>query len=157
MDEWKRYLAAQSRAYMEHVRRLVASRATWDAIIEQDMALIDGLRGIDYTREQVSGGQYADRTAELLDRLEANRRQHEASMAALVEAVEDAQRRVSRIDAPYSTLLLLRYVSDLPWQEVAGRLHYSEFHCRRELHDEALAHLYDHLPQEWKDPRPSAV
>ncbi len=157
MDEYRRYIAGQSRAYMEHVRRLVASRATWEAIIEQDVALMEGVKGIDYTRVQVAGGQRADRMAELLDRLEGNRRQHEASMAALVEAVEDAQERVSRIDAPYSTLLLLRYVSDLPWGEVARRVHYSEDYCKKELQDAALVEMHAHIPTEWRDPSHRAV
>lgn len=157
MDEYSSHKASQAKDYLDHVRRLVASRAAWEAIIEQDVALMEGLRGIDYAVEKVDGGHYRDRMAELLDRLEENRRQHDASMAALVEAVEDAQERISRLDAPYSTLLLLRYVSDMPWREVSDRLHYSEVHVRQRMHEDALVMLHGHLPTEWRDPEHRAI
>lgn len=158
MTDYDEYIASQSRAYMEHVRRLVSRRGVWALTIEQDEALLDGLRGIDYTREKVGGtAQQADIDS-LLARLEANRAQHLANMAELVETVEDAQRRVALVDEPVlARLLLLRYVDDMAWEEVGRQLRYDPDHCRKFLHDKALVALFPHLPTEWRDPRPSAV
>ena len=151
------YLADQSRRYLEHVRRLVARKDVWALTIEQDEALLDGLRGIDYTREKVDGGGYVDRTADILDRLEANRAQHRANMAELVDVVEDAQRRIGRLSPTHARLLILRYVSDMPWRDVAERMLYSEAYCKQELHTAALVEMHGQLPNGWRDPEPRAV
>ena len=151
------YLADQSRRYLEHVRRLVARKDVWALTIEQDEALLDGLRGIDYTREKVDGGGYVDRVADILDRLEANRAQHMANMSELVDVVEDAQRRIGMLSPTHARLLMLRYVSDMPWRDVAERMLYNEDYCRKELHDAALLEMHAHLPNGWRDPEPKAV
>ena len=155
--EHEDYLADQSRRYLEHVRRLVARKDVWALTIEQDEALLDGLRGIDYTREKVDGGGYVDKVADLLDRLEANRAQHLANMAELVEVVDDAQRRIGELSPTHARLLMLRYVSDMPWRDVAERMVYNEDYCRKELHESALVEMHAHLPNEWRDPEPRAV
>ena len=155
--EHEDYLADQSRRYLEHVRRLVARKDVWALTIEQDEALLDGLKGIDYTREKVDGGGYVDRVADILDRLEANRAQHRANMAELVDVVEDAQRRIGLLSPAHARLLMLRYVSDMPWRDVAERMLYSEDYCRKELQTAALVEMHAHLPNDWRDPEPRAV
>ena len=155
--EHEDYLADQSRMYLEHVRRLVSRKDVWALTIEQDEALLDGLKGIDYTREKVDGGGYVDKVADILDRLEANRAQHRANMAELVDVVEDAQMRIGCLSPTHARLLMLRYVSDMPWRDVAERMLYSEAYCKQELHQAALVEMHGQLPTEWRNPEPRAV
>ena len=157
MGDYASLLASHSRAYLEHVRRLVGRKDVWAITIEQDEALLEGVRAIDYTREHVSGSRTQADVAEIMDRMERNREQHLANMAELEEVVEDAQRRIGRCSPVHARLLLLRYVSDLPWGEVASRLVYSEDYCRKQLHDAALEEMHAHLPQEWKVPGHRAI
>lgn len=156
-DAFQDYIAAQSRSYLEHVRRLVARKDVWALTIEQDEALLEGIRALDYSREHVSGGTYHDNIVDILERLEQNRAQHSASMAELVDIVDDAQRRIGQLSPPHARLLLHRYVDDLPWQDVGERLGYSMDYCRKELHHSALVEMHDHLPTEWRDPRHRAI
>lgn len=157
LEAIEEYRAGQSREYLEHVRGLVAKKAAWESIMEQDAALLEQLRAIDYRRERVDGTPTPPDIADLLDRLDANRARHAALMAELVEAVDGAQRTIMKLDAPFCELLLLRYVSAWQWDDVAARLNYSTDYCRKELHDVALILLYWELPPMWRDPRPPAT
>lgn len=155
--EMEEHMAEQSRAYLGHVRKLVGRKDAWELTIEHDGALLDGLRGIDYTRERVSGTPTPPEVVDLLERLERNMAQHQANMAELVDVVEDAKRRIMELDGTHARLLLLRYVEDMDWETVARRMFYSVDYCKKELHRAALVEMHGHLPTEWRDPRHPAV
>ena len=51
-------------------------------------------------------------------------------MKEAIEALEPIQRRVMR----------MRYMQGLKWEDIAKKMHYSDFHCRR-IRKAALKHL----------------
>ena len=157
MDEMQQYLIDQSKDYLGHVRKLVSRRSVWALMIEQDEALLEGIKAVDYRREKVSGSPTPPDIAEIMDRLEYNKAQHKANMAELVEVVEDAQKRISNCEPIHARLLLLRYIDDLPWQDISERMVYSLDYCKKELRTAALLEMYDYLPNEWRDPIHSAI
>lgn len=157
MTAYDDYLADQSRGYLEHIRRLVSRKDVWALTIEQDEALLEGVRGVDYRREKVDGSPTPPDWAEIIERIEANRAQHRANMTELVAAVEDAQHRIGKLEPTHARLLLLRYVDDLAWQDVSERIVYSVDYCKKELHHAALVEMHEYLPTEWRDPEPRAV
>lgn len=136
-----------SREYLEEVRDLaVRHRATAEYIrsLEEDA---QGVAGIDYSRIVVSTSSTPDAIPNSVAMLVEMKRDAESDAAEYFERKRDARRRLDEMDGTYGRLLLLRYVTALPWVRVADVLNYSEDWCRHMLAD-ALCEFHDYLPHD---------
>lgn len=143
--EYREARIERSREYLEEVRDLaVKHRATAEYIrsLEEDAR---GVAGIDYSRVMVSTTPTPDAIPNSVAMLVEMKRDAETDAAEYFDRKRDARRRLDDMDGTYGRLLLLRYVTALPWVRVADVLNYSEDWCRHMLPD-ALCEFHDYLP-----------
>lgn len=145
-----------SLAYLEEVRSLaVKHRANAEYIrsLTEDAA---GVGGIDYTRVMVSTSPNPDKLPDSVALLVDMKREAEADAAEYFERKRDARARLDEMDGTYGLLLLLRYVTVLPWVRVAEALNYDEGSCRN-MRNDALCAFYEYLPTEYRMPEQPAI
>lgn|GEM_PF-3396644 len=128
-------LAVKHRATIEYIRSL-----------EEDA---QGVGGIDYSRVLVQTSPTPDAIPNSVALLIEMKREAEADAAEYFERKRDARRRLDEMDGTYGRLLMLYYVTVLPWARVAEVLNYSEDWCKH-MRPDALCEFYDHLPNDMK-------
>ena len=157
MDEWERYRYEQARAWLEHVAGLRHAMDAAGSVREVFESLLDSVKGIDYSRERVSGGQYENRIAEAIAKLDEARLQWGASVSAYADEASDAAARIGGLeDAQEGRALLLHYVDGKTWELVRSEMGYS-WRGMMDLRKRAVLHAYDHMPASWRDPVHRAV
>lgn len=154
--EYREAIIECSLKYLTEIRDLaVKHRATIEYIrsLEDDA---QGIGGIDYTKDFVSNSPTADKLPNSVILLIEMKREAETDAAEYFERKRDARRRLDEMDGTYGRLLLLKYVTVLPWVRVAEALNYSEEWCRH-MRNDALVAFYDYLPTEYKMPEQHAI
>ena len=142
--------------YLEEVRDLaVKHRSTVEYIrsLEEDA---EGVRGIDYARVNVQTSPTPDAIPNSVALLAEMKAEAEASAAEYFARKREARRLLDEMDGTYGRLLLLRYVTVLPWVRVADVLNYREDYCRA-MRNDALCEFYDHLPHAYRMPEQPAI
>ena len=142
--------------YLEEVRDLaVKHRANREYIrsLEEDA---QGVGGIDYSRGMVSSSPSPDAVPNSVALLVEMKADAEADAAEYFERKREARRLLDEMDGTYGRLLLLRYVTVLPWVRVAEALNYREDYCRA-MRNDALNEFYDHLPTAYRMPEQPAI
>ena len=142
--------------YLEEVRDLaVKHRANIEYIrsLEEDA---QGVGGVDYSRVVVATSPTPDAIPNSVALLVEMKRQAETDSAEYFERKEQARELLNEMDGTYGRLLLLRYVTVLPWVRVAEVLNYDEGSCRN-MRNAALEAFYDYLPTQYRNPEPHAI
>ena len=157
MDAWSEYKYNQAKAWLEYVRKLGRSAERTRLIVEDERAQLENVRGVDYTREHVSGSTGLADVDALIESLHRNIRDYCATEAAYVRERKDAYDRLARLEnAVERDALTLRYVMGMPWKDVCEELGYSKSRMMV-LRKSAIANAYDVMPREWRDPIPPAL
>lgn len=142
--------------YLEEVRDLAVRHRATDAYIRSLYEDAQGIGGIDYSRDVVGGTKGTDRLPNSVAMLIEMRERAESDAAEYFERKREARRLLDEMDGTYGRLLLLRYVTVLPWVRVAEALNYREDYCRA-LRNDALCEFYDYLPHAYRMPEQPAV
>ena len=142
--------------YLEEVRDLAVKHRANDAYIRSLYEDAQGIGGIDYSRDLVSSSKTPDKLPNSVMNLIDMKRQAETDAAEYFERKRDARQRLDEMDGTFGRLLLLRYVTVLPWVRVAEALNYREDYCRS-MRNDALCEFYDHLPNVYKIPEHPAI
>ena len=162
--EFMRYMRDWSKRYLGRVRAIVHTiamiRSEMDCLAEQ----LDGVRGIDYSADNVSATATDDAMAERIARYDELRSEFQEELDRNLQAQADAHRALSHVRQPWRSVLTYRYVEGLAWVDVADRLKgicdgehaYSVEYVRKELHDNGLVELYPFIPHEY-DEFPEAI
>lgn len=154
-EEFDEYRIDQAERWLEHVRDLRLTVRAMQVDIGGERELIDGMRGIG--TERVSGSHDPDRMSDTIARYEAKLDELRQWMDHLLEDMDEARECIARIpDGVSSSLLTMRFVDGLTWDEVCGELGYSFHHVMR-LRRRALLQAYDVMPTRWRDPAQPAV
>lgn len=154
--EYRDAMIACSLRYLEEVRDLaVQHRANAEYIrsLEEDAR---NVAGVDYSRDVVSSSPSADALPNSVLNLIEMKARAEADAEEYTRRKREARELLDGMSGTYGLLLMLRYVTVLPWVRVAEVLNYSEDWCRH-IRNDALVELYDHLPTAYRMPRPPAV
>jgi len=153
--EGEQYRIDAVRDWLEKVRKTVGYQRTLEQSAADRLARADGLKGLDYSKEQVKSSPYADA---IPDAIAAN----EVIGDALQSVAEDARERVAQAaraiasldDANEARCLHLYYIEAYDtWERVCVAMHYS-YDWIMKLRRNGLLHLYDEMPHYMKD-RPS--
>ena len=142
--------------YLGEVRDLAVKFRATDAYIRSLYEDAEGIGGVDYTRDLVSSSPTADRLPNSVALLIEMKAQAEAEAAEYFERKREARRLLDDMDGTYGRLLMLRYVTVLPWVRVAEVMNYDEGTCRN-MRPDALCAFYDYLPHAYKLPEQSAI
>lgn len=157
MDELQTYHYDQARAWLEHIAKLKHAVTSSRNMVDMFEAFADQARGIDPTREQVSGGQYVDRLAETVIKLDEARAQWAANLQAYTDEAADAAERIKCLeDAAERSALLLHYVDGKTWERVCVQMDYS-YDGIMDVRKRAVLHMYEHMPLEWRDRKYNAL
>lgn len=155
MDEYREFLAGQSKSYFQHIRELRSLERLYSSSLESVREIV---RGIDYTRPSVSHTTYTDAVPDAVAQLEALESRYTVTLSEFAYERARAEEIVGRLDdARYRAVLTYYYLNALPWRVVADEDHmcYDIRHCMR-LAEQALAAVYFLIPNEWRKPIPRA-
>ena len=147
--EYRQARVECSLRYLQEVRDLAVRHRATDAYIRSLYEDAQGVAGIDYTRDMVSTSPTADAIPNSVALLIEMKRKAEADAAEYMERKAEARRLLDEMGGTYGLLLLLRYVTVLPWVRVAEALNYDEGYCRN-MRNDALDAFYDHLPRTYQ-------
>ena len=148
------FKAETAAAWLDGIRRLKReAELAYDlAATERDM--IDGLRGIDYSKEP--GASSADPMLGAVARLQASVARYEATLEEYLEERDRAATAIMRVEMPGRAVLAYHYLADRPYQWIEGRLAYSHGGVMK-LRRQALAELYGVMPADARPDIPKAI
>ena len=155
--EYRRYLAAQSRRYMEHVAGIRSRVRSLEAQIAEAEETAAGVRGVDYTRDRISRQIAVDAVPQAVAKLDELGSRLADAAAEYADELEAAGAALMQVEPLLAELLTYRYMRGMRWAEVALRMGYDEDHVRKYLHEAALVSLHPHIPHIWRDPLYSAI
>lgn len=142
--------------YLEEVRDLAVRHRATDAYIRSLYEDAQCVGGVDYTKDIVHGTTAPDAMPNSVALLIEMKERAEADAAEYFERKAEARRLLDEMDGTYGRLLLLRYVTVLPWIRVAEALNYDEGYCRQ-MRNDALCEFYDYLPNGYRMPEQPAI
>lgn len=154
--EYREARIEHARRYLAEVRDLAVRHRANDAYIRSLVQDAEGVGGIDYSRAVVSASAPTDRLPNSVANLIEMKREAEADAVAYTERKREARRLLDEMDGTYGRLLMLRYVTALPWVRVADVLNYSEDWCKH-MEPDALCEFYDWLPHAYRMPEQPAI
>lgn len=147
--EYREALIACSRRYLSEIRDLAEKHRAADAYIRSLYEDAEGVGGVNYISALLSGSPNPDKLPNSVALLIEMKREAESDAVEYFERKREARRLLDEMDGTYGRLLMLYYVTALPWSRVAEVLNYSEGWCKH-MSADALLGFYDHLPNEYK-------
>ena len=156
--EYEQYCIGQAEAWLEKVRRCVVYAKQLDETAAAQYALADGLKALDYSRDQVTTSPTADAIPNAVIA-------HMSAGDSLAAVAEDARKRALSASSTLACLedrnearcLTLYYVDAMPtWTLVAEAMGFSYDKVMR-LRRSALYHVYDYMPFTEREPTQPAI
>lgn len=156
-EEYDRYRYEKAREWLDYIRQLGIEVDNAQGMVESERAMLDGVRGIDYTREHVSGTHPTTDLADLVDRLFEHIRDYTASLAAYTDERRKAFEIIDKLPDPKERYVLSQYyLLGKTWNDVRAGLDYS-WQGIMTLRKRAILSVFDVLPAGWRDARPPAL
>lgn len=153
-EEFSSYMRGWSKRYLQRVRATIHTIAQLESEIAELDAMMDGVNGVDYSRDKVSGTAGDDAMANAIARRDSLRAELDEELGACLQAKADAHAALRNVRQPWRSVLVYRYVEGMAWADVAAHAGYSEAHCKGDLHDNGLLELYQFVPH---DELPEAI
>ena len=156
-DELQRYRIEQAESWLSKVRKLVSYEKAMREAAEVQYEMADGLRGIDYTRDQVDTSLTADAIPNAVIAHEEAGETMVAIADSARERIRQAVEAISKIkDAKEAMCLRLYYVDGMDtWERVRAAMSYTQ-DGMKSLRRRALLNVYDVMPHDQRDPIPIA-
>lgn len=156
-EEYDKYRYEKAKAWLEHVRELGIEVQRINGMVESERALLDGVRGIDYTREYVGGSRDLPDVANIVDRLFDHIREYTASLAAYIDERTRAAQALEGLEDPIERRAITEhYLMGRTWEQVRTGLGFS-WQGMMTLRRRAILSAYDVTPAGWRDPIPPAL
>ena len=159
-DEFADYMRGWSKRYLQRVRSTIHTIAQLESEIAELDGMMDGLKGIDYSRDKVSATANDDAMVNAISRMDSLRAEYRDELTAHLQVKADAHAALRNVRQPWRAVLTYRYLEGMPWADVTESInelpgvHYAEVYVRKELHDNGLLELYAHIPH---DELPDAI
>lgn len=147
-EEFADYMRSWSRRYLQRVRSTIHTIAQLESEISELESMMDGVRGIDYSRDKVNSAANDDGMVNAIARMESLKAEYKDELDAHLQVKADAHAALRNVRQPWRSVLTYRYLEGMPWADVADRAGYSEVHCRTDLHDNGLLELYAFIPHD---------
>ena len=156
-EELQRYRIEQADAWLSKVRKLVAYERAMREAAETQYEMADGLRGLDYSRDQVSTSPTPDAIPNAVIA-------HDEAGDSLASIADSARERIAQAaraldsmeDPTEAAALTYYYIACVKWEEVCVRMSYS-WDGMMTLRRRALTHAYDVMPHSERDPMEPAI
>lgn len=155
-SEYIDYMRRWSKRYLGRVRATVHTVAMLESEIAELEAAMEGLRGIDYSRDGSASADAEEAMIERIERLGSLRAEYAAELDGNLDAQTLAHRALAHVGQPMRAVLTYRYLEGMAWADVAKAVNHAEGYCKQELHDKGLLDLYPFIPHEF-DELPEAL
>lgn len=155
-DEFADFMRIRAKRYLQRTRAGIHTIAQLNSELEELDAMMDGVKGVDYARDQVSAPVNDDAMVDAIARAESLRAECREELDGLLQAKAEAHRALKSVRQPWRAVLTYRYLHGLPWADVTARLaaggeRYAEDYVRKEMHDNGLLELYPFIPHEYDE------
>lgn len=147
-DEFADYMRGWSKRYLQRVRSSIHTVAQLESEMAELDEMMDGIRGVDYSREKVSAPANDDGMVNAISRMESLKAEYRDELDAHLQVKADAHAALRNVRQPWRSVLTYRYLHGMPWADVAASVGYSEVHCKGELHSNGLLELYAFIPHD---------
>lgn len=126
-DEFQQYCISVAEEFLKRVRGLTLRQASAHDAINQQIAILDGLKAIDYSVSQISGGSSHDsRLVEVIEKIDGMVSQYRAMVDDWQTAIGHAKDILARMDDQlYASVLERYYLSGHTWRSIAASMGYS--------------------------------
>jgi len=156
-EELQRYRIEQAEAWLSRVRKLVGYERAMREAADTQYEMADGLRGMDYSRVQVSVSATPDAIPNAVIA-------HDEAGDSLASIADSARERITQAamalnemqDPTEAAALTLYYIACRKWEEVCVELSYS-WDGMMTMRRRALLHAYDVMPHSERDPMEPAI
>jgi len=156
-EELQRYRISQAEAWLSKVRRLVAYERAMREAAEVQYEMADGLRGLDYSRDQVAVSPTPDAIPNAVIA-------HDEAGDSLSSIADSARERIAQAaraldkmpDPTEAAALTFYYIACRKWEAVCVKMDYT-WDGMMKLRRRALLHAYDVMPHSERDPMESAI
>ena len=146
-DEFRAYARHRARTYLVHVKSTYLTVATIRSELASIDRELDGVDGIDYTRDRVTGSASDDGMVALLERRDSLKAELEAELMDCLQLQADAHRALRNVSEPGRSALTLHYLEGMTWTDTAARLGYSVAHVKGDVATQGLVELFPHIPR----------
>ena len=152
-EELQRYRISQAEAWLSKVRRLVAYERAMREAAEVQYEMADGLRGLDYSRDQVAVSPTPDAIPNAVIA-------HDEAGDSLSSIADSARERIAQVikalrkmeDDMEATVLTMHYIECKTWEQVRHDVGYTVDGMSK-LRKRSLLHAYDIMPHSERDPQ----
>lgn len=125
-DEFERYCISVADQFLKRVKGLAMRQASAHDALEQQIAIRDALKGIDYSVQKVAGDSPDTRLVETIERIDELIVQYEAALADYDAGVRHARGILARMDDQSHAAILERYyLVGQTWRQVGAAVGYS--------------------------------
>ena len=145
-EEFADYMRGWSKRYLQRVRSTIHAIAQLASEIDELGQMMDGVKGVDYSRDRVSAPASDDGMVNAIARMDSLRAEYRDELDAHLQVKADAHAALRKVRQPWRSVLTYRYLEGMAWADVADRAGYSEVHCKSDLHDNGLLELYQYIP-----------
>lgn len=156
VGEFTEYMRLWSKRYLGRIRATVHTVAMLRSEIRELEESMDGVHGIDYTRQGEGGAAADEAMMRRIARKDSLVAEFGGELERNLQWQADAHRALAHVRQPWRAVLTYRYVEGMMWADVADAVGYSEDHVRKDMHDNGLVELYPFIPHEY-DELPGAV
>lgn len=125
-DEFERYCISAAEKFLNNVKGLVIRQASAHDALNQQLAIRDSLKAIDYSIEKAMGTSPDDRLINTIENIDRLIGEYEAVLDDWNIAVKHAKEILARMEnQQYAAVLERYYIVGLTWRETAARSGYS--------------------------------
>lgn len=126
-DEFQQYCISVAEEFLKRVRGLALRQASAQDVINQQVSIMDGLKAIDYSVSQISGGSSPDsRLVAVIEKIDDMISHYQAMFEDWQTAIGHAKDILARMDDQlYASVLERYYLAGQTWRSIASSMGYS--------------------------------
>lgn len=156
-EEYRQYRIDQAHEWLSKVRRIVECEKSMRVAADTQYELADGLRGLDYSRVQVTVSPTPDAIPDAVIAHEEAGDSLSAIADNARERIEQALNALSKMEDPVeANVLTMHYIEFRKWEQVCHETGYT-MDGMAKLRKRALSNAYDIMPHEERDPQYKAL
>lgn len=141
-----RWHAHQAALYLDHVRGMGVQIVTLTLAIAALEAKADGLKGLDYSKDQVSMSVSDDAMLNNVSELIRQKQERERKRMLYETELAAVSRAFDRMpNSTYAAILDGHYIGEASWQDLADKIGYTKRGMMK-VRQRALAMFYDCMP-----------
>lgn len=154
-SEIKAYKAEVASLWLDDVRRLKREADLAYDMMLDERTMLDGLRGIDYSREPTGSGG-GDPMLDAIGRLQSSIGRYSEIMSEYLDERAVAAEIIEKVSMPGRAVLAYYYLAGKPYSWIEARMAYSHGGIMK-IRRAALVEIFDLMPHDRRPTIPRAI